>query len=1170
MRTSGAGNGPSARSAIRNLTLTLAVTTVPALAFSQVAVANAAPAMRAAPAASAATQAPMTPALAARLSSNVSDRVIVIMKSQPKVVRPGTRASVTRSAGIASSQAPLLRELAQVHATHIKTYQLVSAFAATVSRGEAARMRANPAVAKVIPDVLVHGAAPSAPVVAAAKAAPGRVTTSLTPHVIPGACRTHGRVLLEPEALQTTNTNSLGHHARTARALGFTGAGVKVAWIADGLDPNDVNFIRPDGKSVFDPAVGGDYQDFSGDGPGKITGAAEAFIDANSIAGQGIHVYDANHYSAQPDPSACNMRVEGMAPGASLVGLDVFGSFEFTLDSNFLEAINYAVQVDHVNVLNESFGSNPFPDTASLNTFKQFDDAAIAAGTTVVVSSGDASPTNTIGSPASDPKVIDTAGSTTFRFYAQTNYAAARYFATTGWLSDNISSLSSGGFDELGRTVSLAAPGDLGWASCSTNVAIYTECTSFTGAPFPIEESGGTSESSPLTAGAAALVIQAYRSTHGGASPAPALVKRILTSTASDLGGPATEQGAGLVNSYKAVLAAESVHTADGSPAPVGNSLLLSRNSLSAVGAPGAGRSWPVRVTNTGASGQLVRVHGRTFGRDEHVQRGKVTLKDGTSPQFINYSGLPNNYGVFHFSVSPGANRLSASIAYPGNPANGNNQRIRLILVDPRGRFAGHSLPQGVGNFGNIDVRQPAAGVWTGVAFGITAAHNGTNGTIPWRVATQRFVGFGTVSPHQFFLHPGESRTIRVSAALPARPGDSAGSIVLTSSRGGFDSTLGRESNSIPVTLRSMVEPAHGGAFSGVLTGGNGRPSGGPNGEGQIAYYEFRVGPGHSSITANVSLTNDVGDVVGSYLVAPDGTALGFGQNSLNGTNSLSLTAYTLNPVPGRWTLVVDFAEPVVGDEISQPFTGNIKLDAVKVHATGLPHSTATKLAAGQPVTVPVTITNTGAAPEAFFVDARLNHRTGLALTSFTGSTFTLPLATGEPQWLVPTQTSSVRTTAKATLPVVFDWGADQGDPDLFAPPGAGNTTSASFTPAGGTAQPGFWFSAPAEIGPFPGGAKAGKVTTSMTVITRAFDPAVTSGTGDLWLASTNPSVSFSPVVINPGQSAVIHVTITPSGSSGTVVSGKLYVDDFVSAVPPFSQTTGDELAALSYTYTIK
>ena len=1087
----------------------------------------------------------LTQAEVQRLGVGTAHPYIVIMKNQ-----------LTGSDAI-GDQGAVMGELNQVNAARIKQFRTVNSLAATVTDAEAEHLKSNPAVAMVVPDVVIRHATRTT----SSSPANG---TSLTPHVIPGACGSNGKVLLDPEALQTTNTHSDDPSARTARSLGFTGAGVKVAYIADGIDPNNVNFIRANGKSAFI-----DYQDFSGDGPGQPTSGDEAFLDANSIAGQGLVTYNVANFGAQSDPSACNVRIEGMAPGASLVGLNVFGTFEDTTESNFLEAIDYAVFVDHVDVLNESFGSNPFPDTTAIDATKLFNEAAVKAGVTVTVSTGDAGYTNTIGSPATDPNVISAGASTAFRFYAQTNYAAARYFATTGWINDNISSLSSGGYSESGVTVDLVAPGDLGFASCDAS-ATFAGCTNFLGKPSIVEEAGGTSESAPLTAGAAALVIEAYRKAHHGASPTPALVKQILTSTATDLGAPATEQGSGLVNTYKAVLLAQSI--GNGPWGAVGQSLLLSKTQLNGIGMPGSTQSWPVTVTNTGALPQILAVSGRTFGPDSNVQTGTVTLTDGTSPQFANYQGLQNNYGVFTFKVPFGQDRLDASLAYPAPAGANNNARVRLILIDPTGRFAAHSLPQGVGNYGNVDVREPVAGTWTGVIFGDVASVGGTNGAVPWRVATERFVPFAEVSPSLLFLGPGQSQTVRVSARTPTTPGDSSGSIVLTSTGGGFDPFIGFESNSIPVTLRSMVDVAHNGTFNGTLTGGNGRP----NGEGQINYYEFNVPAGTSSIMANVSLTNDPQDPVGAYLVGPDGNALGFGQNSLGTTDVKSLTAYTLNPAAGTWTLVVDFAEPVAGNEISEPFSGNIKFNNVKVSAAGLPDNKTTVLAAGVPVTIPVTITNTGAAPEAYFVDARLNSTTSITLANLgppaTSAGYPLPLTANGPEWLVPTQSSGVKVTAAATLPIMFDYGANQGDPDLVGAPGANNTAVGSYAPAGGLIQQGVWYALPSEIGPYATPAAPGFVNANMTVSTKPFDPAVTTAGGDLWTAAQDLSVlsTFSPVVINPGESAVINVTITPSDAPGTVVRGYLYIDDFIGGVPPYGETTGDEVAAIPYTYTIK
>ena len=123
--------------------------------------------------------------------------------------------------------------------------------------------------------------------------------------------------------------------------------------------------------------------------------------------------------------------------------------------------------------------------------------------------SGDEGPSNTITDIASNPNVIDVGGTTSFRAALQTSAWGANLGAT-GWLSDNITSLSSSGFTEQGTTLTLVAPADLGWMVCTPDVSRFFSCQDTTGAPSAAIVNGGTSMSAPLVAGVAALVIQAY------------------------------------------------------------------------------------------------------------------------------------------------------------------------------------------------------------------------------------------------------------------------------------------------------------------------------------------------------------------------------------------------------------------------------------------------------------------------------------------------------------------------------------------------------------------------------------------------------------------------------------------------------------------------------------
>jgi hypothetical protein len=1093
---------------------------------------------------------PLTSALAKALSRNVTDKVIVVFRDQLRGLPDTPANSARRGAAARASQVGVLADLKATHAVGVKSISLVNAVAATVSAGEAKRLAADPAVAEVTPDRPIP-LAPSAPLVKPAKAAAG-----LKP--LPNACPTKNAVQLDPEAIEAIHAATQSGKGPSAQALGYTGAGVKVAYIADGADPNNPDFIRANGKHVFV-----DNQDFSGTGTSAPTGGGEAFLDASSIAAQGRHVYNVQGYGAGLSVP-CRIRILGVAPGASLVGLNVFGSSNVAFNSVFLEAINYAVSTDHVNVINESFGSNVFPDTASLDLTKEADDAAVKAGVTVTVSSGDAGVTNTIGSPATDPNVISVGASTTYRAYAQTGIGGIAARGVKGWIDNNISGLSSAGFSQTGRTVDVVAPGDLNWALCTPKPKLFGSCTNFASKPASVELAGGTSESAPLTAGVAALVIQAYQQAHHGHRPTPAVIKRIIVSTAQDISAPAEQQGAGLVDAYAAVLAARSFPGP--TQAKAGHAVLESSTQFNAVDPGSTDERFAETLTNDGSGSVTVNLSSRELGPALIVRTHTLTFTRDT-----NYEGV-----TVKFRVAPGQARLNVAVALKG--------AVNISLIAPNGDLAEYNLPQGVGNYGDAQVANPAAGSWSAL---VTAQPVGSPATLSasFIAETSTWRTFGTLSKSSVTLAPGASSSFTFTPTTSPAPGDNAGSIVLTSTASEPAFT---KVTTIPVTLRTLLPVDS--SLEPTLTGGNGR---GAN-TGQAFYYQMKVGPGLPELNAVIS-SFDSSNTLLAELVDPAGVAESTANNTLFETNSVGRSEFVptsgaglhvMKPAAGRWTLIIDFYNSVSGTAALQPFSINTDDLAPTATENGLPTSAGTQLPAGTAAQASVTVTNTSRVPEAYFVDARLCGRirgvvppgrrcrtSTVKLAPQTTGSLSLPNLDGlVPTYLVPTLSSKLSATVTAPAANFFDLSYPFGDPDVISSTGKKSALSYS-----GPISAGDWTVTPFLKGPDgANGAKPVNAKVAVTARIVPIDRTVSSPTGDLWFDSTDPTAGLAPYVVQPHQTVTIPVTIIPNGRVGSVAHGTLYLADvwFNPDLTTYNGLSGafptaSNITAFPYTYTI-
>ena len=249
------------------------------------------------------------PALASVADGAASGgNVIVVLKAQHADLNLRTQGTARQAADFAD-QAPIVVSIKASGGTGITQLVAVSAVAAHVSAAEVAALRANEAVARIVPDASgpaqTGGSAGSAVAPASvAKKSPGGKA------ICPGIPGEPGKPAQEPEALadiHASNGNQSGPDEANSIA---TGKGVIVAIPGMNNLAGNPNFQRPDGQHVVI-----DAPSYTAD-----AGNDESYGDASSVAAQGTVVYSYAKALPYSDvPADCEFTIKGDAPDASLV-----------------------------------------------------------------------------------------------------------------------------------------------------------------------------------------------------------------------------------------------------------------------------------------------------------------------------------------------------------------------------------------------------------------------------------------------------------------------------------------------------------------------------------------------------------------------------------------------------------------------------------------------------------------------------------------------------------------------------------------------------------------------------------------------------------------------------------------------------------------------------------
>ena len=734
--------------------------------------------------------------------------------------------------------------------------------------------------------------------------------------------------------------------------------------------------------------------------------------------------------------------LKGDATGASLVDLSVVdppasitdqgGIKTVTVsqsESSIIAGMENAITTLGADVISQSYGSG-----GGGTTLWAADDAAVQAGVTVVASSGDEGFDNTFITPADDPDVIGVGASTDMRLLAQA-------YDYSGWTDDNIATLSSTGVGQPfsmptapGKLVDLVAPGYGGEAACSPLVTSSCPTNALT------EAFGGTSQSAPYVAGAAADVIEAYSNTHNGTRPTPALVQQILDGTARDIAAPAGEQGAGIVDIYAAVRAAEEEPgtTLQNKDLKTSQGLVSKPTQIDVSGAGGTSVPSQLNIYNASTKSTKVTASLKQLGPAKQLGSTVTESVSAPDPSLPVPSKGATAAAPIAFNVPAGTDRINANMIWP-DPTNGNT--LYYILTDPQGKLVQISYDYGTastraGRLGTVpdiqhtEVSDPAPGKWTAeILWGNGRAHlqeppnvPGTyTGSMSFQVTKQNYVtsklGGGSVK-----IPAQSTAPLTVEVPLASTPGDQNMSVQLSGANGAAES--------VPVLARTVIPPT-GGPFSATMGTSVGRNQGSPN---SLFYIDVPAGQQSMSVSFNTPdasadnpYTYELFSPTGQEVVAdatPTTTLQGIGSTTPTAKANLSVA----NPAAGRWEIVIVLNLTTSGKEFSQVINGNVSFNNSGVTVlSGLPGAATTTIASGASQTVQLQVTNTTGVGRTFSFTCSVGDIAPV-------STY-IPAGVSELVTLTLTPTAAAGTVVSGSLAVTTNSSAPAGRNGQPAPP---------------------------------------------------------------------------------------------------------------------------------------